>query len=107
MPRLRAFATNCEELAPERPELCRRGLFQRLPRIEPALVEQLERALDLIALGSGEAGAPHPEHIQPEDKVPLGREEEGRDVLAKCGAALRHHEPPDFHVLVEGRRRRR
>ncbi len=71
--------------------------------IEPTAVEELERALQLVALRSAQAGAAQAHDIEAGDHVALRGDDKGRDVFAESGIALRDDEPADAHVLMKDR----
>src|SRR5437870_11120369 len=77
------------------------GFLQRLPRIEPAKIYQLERAFDFIALLMGKPSATKSNRIQPKNVVALGRNDEWWNVFAEGRAALRDHQSTDAHILME------
>jgi hypothetical protein len=70
------------------------GFLQRLPRIETAKIYQLECAFDFISLLPGKPGATKSDRIQPKNIVALSRNNEGRNIFAEGGAALRDHQSP-------------
>lgn len=100
---LLCIADKGEELAAERTEFRLRRFCQRLPGVESAPIEKLERAFDLLAFRNAKPGALQSDEIDAEREIALSREDERRDIFAERGIALRHYQPADVHILMQRR----
>ena len=71
--------------------------------VQSARVKQLERIFNFLPVLRAESCTLQTDDVNSENGIAFCGDRERRQIFAKCGTPLNHHQPPYVHVLVKCR----